>query len=202
MQFLMRFIPLSLVEFFARLGGYLVNLYRPEYRFMAQRRIRGTYWGVRLGTKKLKIGRNVQIEGDRLRLGHNITLYDGGQYVTGPKGWINIGKNCHVARLSIISGAGGVDIGEGCSISAHVAIYSLGGDTNAPSIYEAKPIHNPVKIGHNVYIGVGTKVIPGVTIGDGAVVAAGAVVVRDVPPNHLARGVPAKCSPLTKRGSN
>ena len=46
------------------------------------------------------------------------------------------------------------------------------------------------------------RIIPGVTIGDNAVVAACAVVIRDVRPNDLARDVPAKCSPLTKRGSN
>ena len=199
MQLLMRFIPLILVELCARLGGYLVNLYRPEYRYTVQRRIRGAYWAARLGTKTLKVGQNVLIESDRIQLGHNVTLYDGGQYTTGPKGRIKIGKNCHIARHSIISGAGGVEIGDGCSISSLVAIYSLGGDTNAPSIHEAKPILNPVKIGNNVYMGVGSKVIPGVTIGDGAVIAAGAVVVRDVPGSHLARGVPAECSPLTKR---
>ncbi len=195
----MRFIPLSFVEILARLAGYLINLYRPEYRYMAERRVRGVYWSARLGTKRLKVGRNVLIESDRLRLGQNVMLYDGGQYITGPNGWINIGKNCHIARLSILSGAGGIDIGDGCSISSLVAIYSLGGDMSAPSIHEAKPIYNPVKIGRNVYMGVGAKVIPGITIGDGAVIAAGAVVIRDVPPSHLARGVPAQCSPLTKR---
>lgn len=199
MQLLMRLIPLSFVEIAARLGGYLINLYRPEYRYTVQRRIRGVYWGKRLGTKRLKIGQNILIESDRIQLGQNVTLYDGGQYITGPKGWIKIGKNCHIARLSIISGAGGVEIGAGCSISSLVAIYSLGGDINAPSIHEARPILNPVKIGNNVFIGAGAKIIPGVTIGDGSVIAAGAVVVREVPPNHLARGVPAQSSPLTSR---
>lgn len=196
MPFLMRFIPLSFVEMMARMVGFLVNLYVPAYRYAAQRKVRGLYWGLRLGSKNLRIGQNVIIESDRLELGDNITLYDGGQYMTGPKGKIKIGSNCHVARMSIISGAGSVEIGDGCSISSHVAIYSLGGDIKAPSIYEAKPVHDPVKIGRNVYMGVGSKVIPGVTIGAGSVIAAGAVVVRDVPPGHLAKGVPAVATPL------
>ena len=199
LRVLMRFVPLFVVEVFARFGGYLINLYRPEYRFLAQRRIRGMYWGARLGTKELKIGRNVQIETDRIRLGHNITLFDGGQYVTGPTGWISIGENSHVARLSVISGAGGVEIGEGCAISGQVLIYSVTTDTHTAELHKAGSIKVPVKIGNNVFIGAGVRIIPGVSIGDNAVVAAGAVVIKDIPSNHLAFGVPAKFAPLKSR---
>ena len=38
----------------------------------------------------------------------------------------------------------------------------------------------------------GAKILKGVTIGDGAIIAAGAVVNKDVPPNALVGGVPAK----------
>jgi len=199
MTIVLRLIPLSMIEAVAKIAGYFVNIIHPAYNYEAQRRVRGVYWGLRLGARKLKVGKDVLIESERIVIGDNVSLLDGGHYITGIKGSIKIGKNSHIARMSIISGAGGVRIGEGCSISSHVAIYSLGGDTNAPSIYEARPILRSVKIGNNVYIGVGSKIIPGVSIGDGSVIAAGAVVVRDVPPNHLARGVPATCSPLSKR---
>lgn len=47
-------------------------------------------------------------------------------------------------------------------------------------------------IGDNVFIGVGAKILGGVTIGDYAKIGANAVVLKDVPPHSLAVGVPAK----------
>ncbi|RZM23097.1 MAG: sugar O-acetyltransferase, partial [Pedobacter sp.] len=49
-----------------------------------------------------------------------------------------------------------------------------------------------IHIKKNAWIGAGTIILPGVTIGENAVVAAGAVVSRDVAPNTIVGGVPAK----------
>lgn len=49
-----------------------------------------------------------------------------------------------------------------------------------------------VEIGANVLIGTNATILPGVRIGDGAVVGAGSLVNRDIPPNALAVGVPAR----------
>lgn len=49
-----------------------------------------------------------------------------------------------------------------------------------------------VVIGHDVWIGHGAIVLPGISIGHGAVVAAGAVVTRNVEPYAVVAGVPAK----------
>jgi acetyltransferase-like isoleucine patch superfamily enzyme len=50
----------------------------------------------------------------------------------------------------------------------------------------------PVTIGRNVWVGANSLIMRGVTIGDNSVVAAGAIVTRDVPPNTLVGGNPAK----------
>lgn len=51
---------------------------------------------------------------------------------------------------------------------------------------------SPIVIESNVWIGAGATILPGVTIGENSVVAAGAVVTKDVPPNTIVGGVPAK----------
>lgn len=52
--------------------------------------------------------------------------------------------------------------------------------------------HASPRLGNDVFIGAGAKVIGAVTIGDGARIGANAVVVDDVPPAHTAVGVPAR----------
>lgn len=51
---------------------------------------------------------------------------------------------------------------------------------------------SPVKVGNKVWIGANVTILPGVTIGDGAIVAAGAVVAKNVEPNTIVGGIPAK----------
>lgn len=50
----------------------------------------------------------------------------------------------------------------------------------------------PIVIGDNVWLGGGVIVCPGVTIGENTVVGAGSVVVKDLPPNVVAVGSPAR----------
>jgi virginiamycin A acetyltransferase len=50
-----------------------------------------------------------------------------------------------------------------------------------------------VDIGRDTWIGYGTIILSGVTIGDGAIIAAGSVVTKDVPPYQIVTGSPAKC---------
>ena len=50
----------------------------------------------------------------------------------------------------------------------------------------------PIVVERNVWIGAAVSVMPGVTIGENSVVAANAVVTRDVPPNTIVGGIPAR----------
>lgn len=50
----------------------------------------------------------------------------------------------------------------------------------------------PIFIDDGAHIGIGSIIMPGVTIGKGAVIGAGSVVTKDIPPYCIAVGVPAK----------
>lgn len=58
--------------------------------------------------------------------------------------------------------------------------------------YRWRTFAKPIVIGDGCWIGVNATIIGGVTIGNGTVVVAGAVVTKDVAPNTIVGGVPAK----------
>lgn len=66
--------------------------------------------------------------------------------------------------------------------------HEIGGHDGRAGAHRPAPIH----IGDGAWIGARATVMPGVTVGAGAVVAAGALVTRDVAPDTLVAGVPAK----------
>ncbi len=97
-----------------------------------------------------------------------------------------IGRRFEVHTSFGIMIADGVVVGDDCKIFTGVCIVN-----KANSRGEGQP-----KIGNNVTLGVGCKVLGGITIGDNAVVGANAVVLDDVPSYHMAVGVPARNKPL------
>lgn len=103
---------------------------------------------------------------------------------------IHVGKNVFINSYCCFQDQGGIYIGDGALIGHQVVLATLNHQLDPMHRFDmvAKPIH----IGKNVWIGSHATILPGVTIGDGAVVAAGAVVSKDVEPNTVVGGVPAK----------
>jgi serine O-acetyltransferase len=95
-----------------------------------------------------------------------------------------IGKNFVIDHFGGIVVSGYARFGDNCRIRNGVVV-GLG------------RVDNPVAphIGNNVDIGAGAKLLGAINVGDNVIVGANAVVVRDVPADHLAVGVPAVCKP-------
>lgn len=95
------------------------------------------------------------------------------------------------ARIGIgimIDHATGIVIGETASVGDNSSL--LHGVTLGGSGKETGDRHP--KIGANVMIGAGAKVLGNITVGNCSRIAAGSVVLKDVPPNTTVAGVPAK----------
>lgn len=63
--------------------------------------------------------------------------------------------------------------------------------TDIPMGYQGGRVAK-VKIGNDVWIGMRSIILPGITIGNGVVIGAGAVVTKDVPDYAIVAGVPAR----------
>src|SRR5690606_38555681 len=123
-----------------------------------------------------------------------------------------VGEDTEIRPPLRVDYGSNITIGSGCFanfglVALDVAAITLGDDVQiGPNVQLLTPTHpldpdlrrakweaaQPITIGDNVWLGGGAIVGPGVTIGENTVVGAGAVVTRDLPPNVVATGVPAR----------
>ncbi len=147
--------------------------------------------------KKVQVGRYVEFVGRRnIRVGDKVGFY-GNNYLNanGQQGNITIGDHTHVDRNAVLYGQGGLRIGSGCSIGCGTVIYTQSNQylANPKLPFLEQPVmYAPVNIGNDVWVGGGSIILPGVTVGDHAVIGAGAVVTRNVESGSVVAGIPAK----------
>ena len=122
-----------------------------------------------------------------------------------PHAWILgepvIGANVWIGAFTVIDGSGGLEIGDGCNISAGAQIYSHSTVERCLSD-GSKPIQQAAtRIGRNVHVGANAVILMGSDIGDHCVVGAGAVVKEGTvaPPYSVLVGVPARVTPDAAR---
>lgn len=103
---------------------------------------------------------------------------------------ISLGKNVFINHACSFLDLGGITIEDDVMIGPRVSITS----ENHPTDIETRKsmVPSSVLIKKNVWIGASATILPGVTVGENSVVAAGALVNKDVPPNTVVAGVPAK----------
>lgn len=106
---------------------------------------------------------------------------------------IIVGKNFYANFNCVILDVNRVEIGDNVMFAPNVQVYTAGHPIDVKGrVEEGVEFGLPIKIGHNVWIGGGVIICPGITIGDNSVIGAGAVVTKDVPPNVVAAGNPCK----------
>lgn len=167
----------------------------PILRYRQYWHIKLKWWG------KLRINSTVNVHPDSTFEGAN-SIWSGSYF----KG--NMGYGTYITQNCLIEG----NIGRFCSIAADVKVargtHPIGAPyaTTSPMFFSLRKqtgstfakkqlfdeIHNPITIGNDCWIGQGSFLVGGISIGDGAVVLAGAVVTKDVPPYAIVGGVPAQ----------
>ncbi len=139
--------------------------------------------------------------GDRVFLAGKSSFTFGNRAHNAPE--LRVGDDTFIGHNCSISVAESVRIGKHCLLAAEVRITDFDGhpvDAERRRDKEPTPPEGirPVVIGDDVWIGQGSIILKGVTIGDRSVIGAGAVVSRDVPPDVVAAGNPAAWSNILK----
>lgn len=117
-------------------------------------------------------------EGSMVRQGVHIIMGD----------HMKIGSHVSIMYNFVCMSRGGVVIEDNVSIAANTQILTNNHDEQEHRILLCKP----VTIKKNAWIGAGVTILPGVTIGENAIVGAASVVTKDVPPNAVVVGNPAR----------
>jgi len=144
--------------------------------------------GCKLGFHVCVLGPMRVLRQGEIVLGDRVTFFGGmleSELLCHRGGVIHIGEGSGFNYGVSLEAAEEIRIGKGCMLASFVRISDR---------EEGTP--KKVVIGDGVWIAHGAIIKPGVTIGDRSVVSAGSVVERDVPPDSLAVGNPARSMPL------
>jgi acetyltransferase-like isoleucine patch superfamily enzyme len=107
-------------------------------------------------------------------------------------GDVKVGRDTWIGPGVILDGSGGLEIGDSCSISAGVQIYTHDTVAWATSGGVRPAERAPTRIGSRCYLGPQTVVAKGVVIGDQCVIGAHSLVLTSIPAGSKAFGVPCK----------
>lgn len=111
-----------------------------------------------------------------------------GVYIGAPA---RIGRRLNIEHFGGIIIHGSAEIGDDCMIRQGVTL----GNRYVQRASEAP------RIGNGVDIGAGAKILGAVVVGNNAIIGANAVVIKDVPDDHVAVGVPARVFPRNSMGA-
>ena len=108
---------------------------------------------------------------------------------------IKMGRDVAINHGVFLLGRTGITIGDKVVLSARCMLLDTSLEPNR--VVAGSPVYRdaPIVIEDEAWIGAGSIVLAGVTVGSKAVVGAGSVVTRDVPPGTIVAGNPARAIP-------
>ncbi len=131
---------------------------------------------------------------DRVHLGDNVYVGHDAMLKGYYRGTLRIGDDTWVGQGVFIHAAGDVTIGRAVGVGPFCKfLTSFHGEAGRDVPILAAPIEfRAIVVEDDCDIGVGSVILPGVTIGRGAQIGAGSVVTKDVPAYAIVAGNPAK----------
>jgi len=124
----------------------------------------------------------------RLGFGEGTSIYDSALVI----GKVQVGQQTWIGPHTVLDGSGGLEIGDWCSISAGVQVYTHDTVARVLTAGKAGPEREATRIGSRCYLGPNTVVAKGVTIGNGCVIGANSLVLQDIPTGSKAFGTPCR----------
>lgn len=134
-------------------------------------------------------------QGGALRLGNKVRIFRYNILETGYGGTLEIDDNASIhPKCQLNAYVSSIYIGFGTMLAPCCALYAYDHGLDPDRLIREQPLKSRggIHIGKEAWLGYGSIVLDGVTIGDGAVVGAGSVVTRDVPEYSIAAGNPAR----------
>lgn len=149
--------------------------------------------------RRLKIQPDVELRKTKIRANGSVFIGSGcriGRYcqISPDGGNIYIDENTSINSFSVLSGLGGITIGKYVAIAPRCSIIASNhvfNDSTLP-IKKQGLSSKGIVIEDDVWLGIGAIILDGVTIGKGSIVGAGSVVTKNVDPNTIVAGVPAR----------